>query len=212
MSSGPNIEQYLSDPSLLIDLCREVIEEMGSTADGADTQTMEAQLREISKAVTKLEKIGVVVPDTLRGEKTRLAAVLGEKHVYLESLKYIATEMRALANELESRLDHTRGKPGGKKIRRKRSNLPCTDRVVYREYIIQILKDHGGSVRGRVVLEAIDQIHHDKFLEGDLEIRQDGHTIAWRNNVCWERNDMRKEGIIRSDSPRGVWELSEEYK
>ena len=38
---------------------------------------MEAQLREIARAIDKLDKLGVPVPDALRAEKTRLAAALG---------------------------------------------------------------------------------------------------------------------------------------
>jgi hypothetical protein len=32
----------------------------------------------------------------------------------------------------------------------------------------------------------------------------------WWNAACWERSDLVKEGYLRSDSPRGRWELSEE--
>ncbi len=32
----------------------------------------------------------------------------------------------------------------------------------------------------------------------------------WWNLVCFERNALKEEGYLRDDSPRGVWELSEE--
>jgi hypothetical protein len=31
----------------------------------------------------------------------------------------------------------------------------------------------------------------------------------WWNAVCWERNDLVKEGLFRKDSDRGIWELSD---
>ena len=49
-------------------------------------------------------------------------------------------------------------------------------------------------------------------LEGLVMPRRDGKTIAWINNAQWERFLMVKEGILRSDSPNGIWELTEDYR
>ena len=43
----------------------------------------------------------------------------------------------------------------------------------------------------------------------------DHHIVAtgeprWWNATCWERSELVKEGYLRSDSPRGRWELSDE--
>lgn len=32
--------------------------------------------------------------------------------------------------------------------------------------------------------------------------------IRWENRVMWERLNMVKEGLLKGDSPRGVWELT----
>jgi Mrr N-terminal domain len=32
--------------------------------------------------------------------------------------------------------------------------------------------------------------------------------IRWRNAVQWERNEMVKQGFLKKDSARGVWELT----
>ena len=34
----------------------------------------------------------------------------------------------------------------------------------------------------------------------------------WRNTAQWARNAMVKEGLLASDSPRGVWEITAEGK
>lgn len=31
----------------------------------------------------------------------------------------------------------------------------------------------------------------------------------WKNAAQWARNSMVKEGLLRNDSPRGVWQISE---
>jgi hypothetical protein len=53
-----------------------VIDRLDSGADDTDIGEQETQLREIAKAIERLEKAGVTVPDVLRAEKTRLAAAL----------------------------------------------------------------------------------------------------------------------------------------
>ena len=60
-------------------------------------------------------------------------------------------------------------------------------------------------------INIIEESMKDKFLQGDFDILSNGQEV-WKNKMQWERNKMRIEGIIKSDSPRGTWELSEEYK
>ena len=71
MSHPAEVERYVKDPSLLIELCREVIDRLDAGSNDDDTTAMEAQLREIARTIEKLEKMGVPVPDALRAEKTR---------------------------------------------------------------------------------------------------------------------------------------------
>jgi hypothetical protein len=37
-------------------------------------------------------------------------------------------------------------------------------------------------------------------------------SIVWQNNAQWERFRMTKEGVLRSNSPHGYWELKEDQK
>jgi len=38
----------------------------------------------------------------------------------------------------------------------------------------------------------------------------DGVTPRWRNTAQWARSSLREEGLIRDDTPRATWEISEE--
>ena len=79
MSQDIDIDRFLKSPVLLIKLCREVIERIDGVPDKVKTAVKTTQLREIVKAVEKLEKAGVSVPNALRAEKTRLAVELDSK-------------------------------------------------------------------------------------------------------------------------------------
>jgi hypothetical protein len=39
-------------------------------------------------------------------------------------------------------------------------------------------------------------------------VETDGYV--WQNNACRGRYQMTREGILRTDSPRGIWELIEQ--
>lgn len=212
MSHGVDLDRLVKDPSLLMDLCREVIDRLDTENDEAETAPMEAQLREIAKAVEKLEKLGVPVPDALRAEKTRLAAALGVRTEATQAMQHLADDLEELLRDLKSRLGRDVDPSTPKKSRVKRSRSPKTGSDVLREHIIHTLRKFGGRGKVAEVLDEMERELKGKLLPGDLEIRQDGKTLAWRNNAQWERLRMVHDGTLRQDSPNGVWELREAHR
>ncbi|MFC1896546.1 hypothetical protein ACFL0Q_07815, partial [Thermodesulfobacteriota bacterium] len=123
MINDIDIDRFVKNPSLLIELCREVIDRINSGSDEPKAAEKEAQLREIAKAIEKLEKMGVPVPDALRGEKTRLAAELGIQDQAEQTLHHLADELDAIIKEVDTRLGRRSNprenkKPPGKRSRR----------------------------------------------------------------------------------------------
>ena len=207
MSNDIDIDLFVKNPSLLIELCRDVIDRIISGPDNSKAGEKEAQLREIAKAVEKLEKVGVPVPDALRGEKTRLAAELGIQAQVEQALQHLADELDAILKDLNIRLERGSDRPTAKKPRGKRSRSPKTDKKVLRKYIIQALKKLGGRARVSDVIEEMGRQLDGKLLPGDLEWRESTREYAWQNNAKWERYNMTQDGTLRSDSPHGYWEL-----
>nr|WP_321469284.1 hypothetical protein [uncultured Desulfobulbus sp.] len=212
MSQGGEVERYVKDPSLLVELCREVIERLDAGSENGETAAMEAQLREIARAIDKLDKLGVPVPDALRAEKTRLAAALGVSAEATQTLNHLADELDELLKELKDRIGRTPETAPAKKFRTKRSKSPKTEASTFRQLIVAVLKSCGGRAKVAEVLDGVEERLKGKLLPGDLEVRQDGKTLAWRNNAQWERLRMVHDGVLRSDSPNGIWELSEAYR
>lgn len=114
------IDRFVKDPSLLAELCRDVIDQ--------------------------LEKAGVPVPDSLRGEKTRLAAALAVHTDAKQALAQLADEFQDILKDLRERLGQSTATPEPKP-RGKRSKLPKTPQKILREHIIQALKHLGGRAR-----------------------------------------------------------------
>jgi len=212
MSHRTEIERFVKDPSLLVELCREVIERLDAGTGNDETSAMEAQLREIARAIDKLDKQGVPVPEALRAEKTRLAAALGVSAESAQTLKHLADELEELLKDLKVRTGQVaEGKPANKP-RPKRSKSPKTDKAILRKLIIDALRNLGGSAPKNDVLNFMEERLHGKLLPGDMEWREATNDYAWQNNACWERNAMKNEGILKFGSPRGVWELSEDHR
>ncbi len=211
MSNRGEVERYVNDPSLLVELCREVVECLDTGSDNGETSAMEAQLREIARAIDNLDKLGVPVPDMLRAEKTRLAAALGISADSTQALNYLADELEGLLSDLKSRLGRVAVTTNVKKRRAKRSVAPRTEDSVLRQLIIEALQHYGGSAQKGDVLHYMGQQLEGKLLPGDLVWRATSKDLVWQNNAAWERNKMKDAGILKSDSLRGIWELSEDH-
>ena len=211
MSDSVDVAPFVKDPSLLVDLCREVIDVLDSSTDDSDVGEREAQLREISKTIERLEKAGVSVPDVLRGEKTRLAASLAVHADSTQALAQLADEFANIVKELRTRLGQGQAATTTK-AKGKRSRAPKTDKNVLREHIIGALRKLGGSARVADVIEEIGRQLEGKLLPGDLEWREATNEYVWQNNAKWERYRMTQDGTLRSDSPYGTWALMENAK
>ncbi|RLB85046.1 MAG: hypothetical protein DRH15_03980 [Deltaproteobacteria bacterium] len=207
-----DIDRFVKNPNLLIDLVRDVIDRIDCAPENAATGEKEAQLREIAKVVEKLEKMGVAVPDALRAEKTRLAAELGAKSQSEQTLRHLADEFTQIVKDLNVRLNLGGGVTKPKKPATKRSRTPKTDKSVLRKHIIMALRTLGGRARVADVIKEMGRQLKGKLLPGDLEWRESTNEYAWQNNAKWERYRMTQDGTLRSDSPRGYWELGEGQK
>ena len=209
MSHAAEIDRYVKAPFQLVELCREVIDHLESGGDNGETSAMEAQLREIAKAIDKLEKQGVPVPEPLRAEKTRLAAALGIEAESTQALNHLADELEELLRDLKSRLGRDVEPSVQKKSKAKRSKVPKTSKAVLRKLIVEALHHLGGAAQKSEVLKYMEHKLQGKLLPGDLEWRKTTNDYAWQNNACWERFMMTQDGVMKTGSPRGMWELTE---
>ncbi len=98
-----------------------------------------------------------------------------------------------------------------KKRKKARKGEITTQRAYYIP-ILESLIELGGSGRMKDVEEKVEKKMKSIFKEKDYEtLSSDGITIRWRNKTEWARNDLvNKYGYLKKDSPRGIWEISDE--
>lgn len=98
------------------------------------------------------------------------------------------------------------------KVRRKGNRIPQglkTPNQTYRYPILEALGDLGGRASAEEVLRAVEGKVKPLLNEVDLQKLSSGIDIRWRNAAQWVRWALMKEGFLKADSPRGIWELSD---
>ncbi len=112
-------------------------------------------------------------------------------------------------------LDQQRGKKLGALteaiVERRRHANDLTPQKEFRKPLLQTLYEIGGRASAAKIREVIERKIAPNLKTGDTEQVSSGDP-RWWNAICWERADLVREGLFRSDSPRGTWELSERGK
>jgi hypothetical protein len=97
-------------------------------------------------------------------------------------------------------------KPGAK-----RSRVPSNLLLPESEYelpILQALAASDGRRPTREVVEDVGRALDGRLTEVDREPMRDGEPPRWQNRVQFARLRLVKAGLMKPDSPRGVWEIS----
>ena len=76
--------------------------------------------------------------------------------------------------------------------------------------ILQALSDLGGSAKRSDVFNLLEHSMRDVLKPIDYHIlSSEAEQMRWQNSAQWARNLMVKEGLLRADSPVGLWETTE---
>ena len=81
-----------------------------------------------------------------------------------------------------------------------------TVQAKFRKPILEILKVSGEPVAVKEVMNQLEK--KMKLAPVDFETVKSGQ-VRWRNTAQWARNELVSEGLVKKDSPRGVWQISE---
>lgn len=78
----------------------------------------------------------------------------------------------------------------------------------YEDPILKVLAERGGSAHAKEVTDAVGELLGDRLTETDREPLKSG-DIRWRNRTAFVRLTLKDKGLLKADSPRGVWELTD---
>ncbi|BDC35777.1 GmrSD restriction endonuclease domain-containing protein [Candidatus Methanoliparum sp. LAM-1] len=104
---------------------------------------------------------------------------------------------------------HTSQRKSKAKYPRVISRGERTPRQAFRIPILEVLIELGGKGKVHEVLEKVENKMKHILNDVDYEKLPSGGMIRWRNTAQWERLVMVQDELLRSDSPRGIWEITE---
>jgi len=130
-----------------------------------------------------------------------------------ELFREVQAYAEPLVDNFETALWKALGKDKGLQLVRRRkdkarASAPLTSAKDYWRPILETLVESGGKVSRQDVHDAVERKMRGRFQPGDFEHNRDG-TIKWTKQVDFQRLAMVHEGLLRNDSPRGVWEITE---
>jgi len=78
--------------------------------------------------------------------------------------------------------------------------------------VLESLVELGGSAPVAAVLDRVHGKMEHRLKEPDLQLLQKQNMPRWRNTAMWARNNLKEEKLMKSDSPFGIWEITEAGK
>lgn len=100
-------------------------------------------------------------------------------------------------------------KPAPEKAARRASPGSILPEKEYEGPILAELLERGGSGHATEVTDAVGERLADRLTPQDREPIGDG-DLRWRSRAQFARLALKKQGLIADDSPRGIWELTDE--
>jgi len=204
-----NCKYTAEDVSGALDVLESYIQSvLSETTDNQVDNTVNTQLREITKTIERLEKLKIPVPESLLTEKLNLLSLIVQPSISVELVNEVYNRLNVLLENITIILKISNK---GDRAKLRRSKLPMTKHQILRECIINALREYNGFADRNSIIDHVGEQLKGKFLPGDLEWRDDWKCYVWQNRVCWELTDMRIAGVIKPKRQTGIWELDDSY-
>jgi len=163
-------------------------------------EAFETLLRPLRQALKEAQVTGTCAFQEGRFDDARAAARRAEEiDARLKQLEALQHQWPTLVQGAETPRVKRKRLPRGQKTPGRAFRLP----------ILAALEEMDGRGRPREVLDRVENMVKHRLTEVDWEVLSDGRTVRWRNTAQWERYEMVKQGLLASDSPRGIWEITE---
>jgi hypothetical protein len=150
----------------------------------------------------------VIIIDEKNGElEEALGGLsLGEKHIIeLKAYERVENGLRnvvlfdSLISQITQKPPQKTPPPKGPILNQKEYAIP----------ILESLIEMGGSGKVQKIFEKVFEKVKNKLQEADFENVQSGKVVRWKNQAAWERQRLKQEGLLKENSPAGIWEISE---
>lgn len=179
-------------------------------ADNEVVVALDIVLEEVQAAI---EDIAQRLAQAGTGEDFATAEGLADKG---KQMKAFRDKVLALKGEWEqglAKVSRARRRSKRRRSRKAASSARKTPQEAFAKPVLRALLEMGGSARVARVLDRVGQMMATRLNERDREaLPSNPKTIRWRNSAQWARLRLVEGGLLASDSPRGVWRLTDQGK
>jgi hypothetical protein len=126
-----------------------------------------------------------------------------------EQINQLIQKVGVLRRDWASPAVHPAPSTPRKRRRTRASGKEMNPQSAYNLPILQALEKLGGRAKAQEVLDKVYELVRDRLLPGDKEVLLSVNEPRWRNAAQWARNRLKERGYLRSDSPKGIWEITD---
>ncbi len=152
-------------------------------------------LEELMREISSVNKAGGAAMAT--GDLTSTEQALARA----KALGAIRQELEGIRDQLKGVVIVEPARPVARATR--------TRGAAFRVPILRELVSRGGSARAGDVIDAVHDRMTAVLTEYDHSALRTSNRPRWRVTAAWCRNRLREEGLIKSGSPSGLWEITE---
>jgi hypothetical protein len=127
-----------------------------------------------------------------------------------EAVKRVIEQVRQIAAGTPTLLTPIRTAKSPARSRQRGKRQPRgTPQGAYHVPILEALVELGGKAPVSAVLERVYTKLEGRLQPSDLEFVPSGQEERWRNTAKWARADLKEQGYLAADSPKGIWEITD---
>ena len=164
-------------------------------------------LEEIENAIAALNQQGA---QAFQAGKYDVARDLMEKGSQMAAFRTKVNDLQKEWLNIFATITPSKALKRSRKVAERLKRGLRTPEDAFRIPILQSLIELGGSGAMADVLDKVEAKVRNQLNAYDrYPLPSDPTETRWRNTAQWARNAMVREGLMSSDSPRGVWEITD---
>mgnify|MGYP005865933069 FL=1 len=164
-------------------------------------------LEEIENAIAALNQQGA---EAFQNGKYDVARDLMEKGSQMAAFRTKVNDLQKEWLNIFATVTPPKTRRRSRKVAERLKRGLRTPEDAFRVPILQSLTELGGSCAMADVLDRVEAKMRNQLNAYDRStLPSDPTQTRWRNTAQWARNAMVREGLMSSDSPRGIWEITE---
>jgi len=164
-------------------------------------------LEEIENAIAALNQQGA---QAFQGGKYDVARDLIGKGSHMAAFRSKVHDLQKEWINIFATVSPPKTRKGTRKVAERSQRGLRTPEDAFCIPILQSLIELGGSAPVSDVLDKVEAKMRSQLNAYDRSpLPSDSTLTRWRNTAQWARKAMVQKGLMSSDSPRGIWEITE---